>query len=261
MTISNSTRLNLPPLYHVTSALCLFMVAWILIFPASAFHDYSPWRRNLYANVVASDGAIAPETVTKYSGHYLVHATHILPSAVWSLIIPIQLHPGIRSKYRTLHRWSGYVFVFTSLLMAYGVWVILDRKLGFEQHSFANLPSNGLDSSLLLLTLTLYFVGTLLWAVRSARNGRIADHQHAMIRHVASGIWIAVQRILLKTVFTWYKLGAPFSRIEQRRNFILSAQIAIFVSGIAGEYAIHKLRQDHTGSFVKTGRGNSVKEN
>lgn len=218
------------------------MVVWILIFPASALLDHSAWRRNLFVQLVPSDSSVAPETVTKYAGHYLVHATHILPGAVWSLLIPIQLHPGTRKSYRTFHRMSGYVFVSTALIMAYGVWLILDRNLGFEEHGFSDLPSSGFPTAPLLLTITVYFVATLLFAVYAARKGCIRLHQQYMIRHVASGIWIAVQRILLKTIFTWYKLGSPFSRAEQRQNFIVSANIAIVLSGIAGEYVVYKLR-------------------
>ena len=31
--------------------------------------------------------------------------THILPAAIWSALIPVQLHPTIRSKYRRAHRY------------------------------------------------------------------------------------------------------------------------------------------------------------
>jgi hypothetical protein len=232
---------DLPPLYYV------YMVFWILIFPASAFHEHSAWRRQLFGTVVHADSSTPPELTTKYAGHYLVHATHILPSAIWATLIPLQLHPGIRHRFPTLHRWSGRVFLVTALLMAYGVWLILHRRLGFE-HFFDDIGDENSSSSTSsftepgLLALTFYFVATVCGAVYYARLGRYADHRCYMIRHIASGIWIAVQRVILTFILPVLRLGGPFTRHEQRANFGSSAILAMAIAFVAGEYAIYTLR-------------------
>jgi hypothetical protein len=219
------------------------MVFWILIFPATAFHEHSAWRRQLFGAVVHADSSTPPELTTKYAGHYLVHATHILPSAIWAALIPLQLHPGIRRRYPTVHRWSGRVFLVTALLMAFGVWLILHRRLGFE-HFFDDIsgddPSSFTEPG--LLSLTFYFVATVCGAVYYARHGRYADHRCYMIRHIASGLWIAVQRIILTTILPILRLGGPFTRHEQRANFGSSALLAMAITFVAGEYAIYTLR-------------------
>jgi hypothetical protein len=234
---------DLPPLYYITTALCVFMVVWILIFPASAFQEHSAWRRQLFGTVVHADSSTPPEIVTKYAGHYLVHATHILPGAVWAALIPLQLHPGIRHRFPTWHRWSGRVFLVTALVMAYGVWLILQRRLGFK-HFFDDIgdddPSSFTEPG--LLALTFYFVATVCGAVYYARLGRYADHRCYMIRHIASGIWIAIQRIILTTILPILRLGGPFTRHEQRSNFGSSAILAMAITFLTGEYAIYTLR-------------------
>jgi uncharacterized membrane protein len=234
---------ELPPLYHVTTALCVFMVSWILIFPASAFQEHSAWRRQLFDIVVKVDSSTPPEIVKKYAGQYMVQATHILPGAIWAALIPFQLHPGARQKYRRLHRWCGYVFFTAALVMASGVWFILHRQLGFE-HFFVDLPPSKVASAEPgLLLLTAYFVATVGGAVYAVTQGRIADHQRYVIRHIAAGIWIAVQRVLLIMIFPLIKLGGPFTRQEQRTNFAVSGAMAMAISVLAGEYVIYNLQR------------------
>lgn len=67
----------------------------------------------------------------RYSGHRAVQLTHILPSAVWSMLIPLQLHPSMRQQYKSLHRASGMVFFCCAALMSFGMLfrkVLLSRQ-------------------------------------------------------------------------------------------------------------------------------------
>ena len=78
--------------------LSLMMAGWVLIFPAS--FRAGNWLGPHDADVKAAfDGAAARGSpmptplslLSKYSEHRTIQLTHILPSALWSLAIPLQL--------------------------------------------------------------------------------------------------------------------------------------------------------------------------
>ena len=97
--------------------LSLMMAGWVLVFPASfrsgdwlGPHDAELKR---VFDAAAAQGSPMPtplSLLTKYSEHRMVQLTHILPSALWSLAIPLQLNPSIRTNYKSFHRATGMVF-------------------------------------------------------------------------------------------------------------------------------------------------------
>ena len=109
-------RLVLTLNYIGVSLLALYMVAWILHFPAS-------WRagdpdHDVMTRQAVQDakwlGVVGPEqfkfpvsVLSKYRDHPAVQLTHILPAALWSAAIPFQLHPGSRKRSPRLHRAVG----------------------------------------------------------------------------------------------------------------------------------------------------------
>jgi hypothetical protein len=68
--------------------------------------------------------------------------THILPSAVWSLAIPIQLNPAMRSHYKGLHRATGLAFFGCAGLMALGLTLIDGRNLFYFVVDFPSIPTH-----------------------------------------------------------------------------------------------------------------------
>lgn len=113
---------TLKVLYCLTTALCAFMIFWVLIFPATMLVG------NLVGHIQFLEEMWGPESmkptplklVTKYDGHLLVQLTHQLPSLLWSAAIPIQLHPAVRSVYPKLHRATGYALFAASFTMMVG---------------------------------------------------------------------------------------------------------------------------------------------
>merc|ERR1719343_1135355 len=96
----------------------------------------------------------------------------------------------------------GYAFFVSSFLMTIGILLILHRNLYFEKF-FDDLPPlkfKTTEPSMYLNALS--FVGSAAYALRLAMNKRFFDHQVWVIRHIASGLWVAWQRVLLITVFT-----------------------------------------------------------
>jgi hypothetical protein len=240
---------TLKVLYIGMTALCLMMVVWIFIFPASWLVGHSKAHDRIIARYVEEGNDFAgnvapPEIVTKYRSHTLVQLTHNLPAAFWALAMPFQLHRGLRSKYRRLHRFIGYGMVFIGSIMMFGVGLILWRKITFE-YSFPDLPPNvrllgGVlnmhDSDVAMIIVGFWFLYTLFMGVYAISVRRdIPKHQRYMIRHVGAGIWVALQRVLL---FVVYAPFTPLTRSQQRRAFGDAASMAIAITIILAEVAV-----------------------
>merc|ERR1712166_802519 len=115
----------LAALYIAVSALAFYMVCWVLIFPSSwlvgnELHDK---LLNQAFDTMDVVGVVPTprNLIFKYKMHPAVQLMHTLPSAVWSIAIPFQLHPDMRSSYPRLHRLSGYTFFAAACTMMCGL--------------------------------------------------------------------------------------------------------------------------------------------
>jgi hypothetical protein len=241
MEISTISQLT----YVFVSFFCLVMVVWILIYPSSLWYEHSQthqrllrtWFHSASGKHKGEVGAASSELITKYTGQYLVQLTHILPGAFWAAMIPFQLNTNFRKKHRTLHRYIGYGFVGCALVLGSGVYIILYKGLLYE-NSFPDLPPKPMSTAPLLVLLTIYFQGTLLCALYNAAIASPKNyyaHSVWITRHIASGIWIALQRILLGT--PWFN-RPPMTREQQRDAFGNAAFVAIAISTVSGEILI-----------------------
>ena len=243
----NGASKALKSLYILTSFLSLFMVAWIVVFPSSwlmgrsEFHDHVINEKM----VKTYDGtSVSPRTVTKYAGHNLVQFTHIAPGAIWAGAIPFQLHPNFRRQHRLAHKMVGYAFVISAFLMAFGICVIFARDLTFH-NDYDGIPppdtSELLQMKLSSFLLTTYFVCSALLAVYYAGWAKdIQRHQQWIIRHIGSGMWIAVQRIV---VMICQGAGLVSGPMMMRNLFGNAATGSVFVSILLAEIAIRCLNQ------------------
>lgn len=235
-------------LYVIVTILCTFMFFWILVFPSALWYEHSTIHRSLLESWFESNsisgvglnlgvGSVTPDLITKYQGEYLVQLLHIFPGAIWSAIVPLQLNTRFRQKHRALHKNLGYVFVGTASLVGLGVFVIVRRGLLYENF-FLDLPHLTHSTSPGILLLTTYFLGTIFRAFYCAALKSPSDYrQHSVwiVRHIAAGIWIALQRILLGSPFYNHP---PMTRIQQRRAFGHSALVSVTVTILFGEILI-----------------------
>jgi hypothetical protein len=235
-------------LYIVASALSLMMVFWILIAPSSWLVGRSKLHDDILFSFMDPDGPTPPHVLNKYAGHTAVHLTHILPGAIWASLVPIQLHPTLRKTRPRFHRISGYVFILTSLVMGAGVFIILKRDLLFENYFDVDEPDI-LPTKPFLGLLAVYFMGTALAALKSARDRKFTAHRKWIIRHIASGIWVALQRVLLGTVFQVIYSARPVSPESQKGAFKSAGLIATLVCLGVGEYTVYLLEQSQTKPF------------
>jgi predicted Kef-type K+ transport protein len=120
--------------------------------------------------------------------------------------------------------------------MSLGIAIILKRGLLFVRF-FDDLTPSKQPTELLVIGLALYFACTAIYALRCALKRRFVSHQRWIIRHVASGIWIAIQRILVLTIYPAI-YQPPVAREVQRRVFGEAGIIATVVSLAMGEYTL-----------------------
>ena len=240
-------------MYIVLCYLCISMVGWILVAPASWLIPRSTWHRDVLLPLLERMGGfrVVPVVIiTKFQEHTLVHFTHILPAAIWAGIIPFQLHPTWRHQHRQLHRILGYVFVATALSIATGIGIIVQRKLTYD-HSFPDLPPQNplthAGSPPALAGLAFWFAGTALYAAHLARTKQYAQHKVWIVRHVATGIFVAIQRFIciplgVAIVSLTHPPPDPVPSWLQRDVFGGAGTAAALTSILLGEYAIHRIK-------------------
>ena len=212
-------------LYALVVSLCVMMTFWIFVFPATAFMTRN--KTWLWVDCIdersgekSISSAVPLSLTTKYVGHTIVQLLHQLPCGLWVLLLPFQLLTCIRRKYSTVHRTLGYIFTMSSVLLIVGVFFIDRNDLGYVQNDYPTLVPKLLSKEgmaiadefglfghitrllfpfdrLIMLFISIWFTVTILMAVVMAREGKFKNHRAWIYRHTASGLWVAVMRILV----------------------------------------------------------------
>ncbi|KAF5830392.1 hypothetical protein DUNSADRAFT_14656 [Dunaliella salina] len=167
------------------------MIAWSLVFPMTWLSGvWGHWATILESLLGTAMNKprmwTSTEVFTKYTGHTAVVMTHNLPSALWASLVIIQLS-SIRKTHPRVHRMCGYLHAAVSVVLMAGVALMQGKRLFFSMHpvvmGFMNISAA-------------WFLFSLAYAVLAARAKLYHTHRAWMLRHIASGIWVAVQRIL-----------------------------------------------------------------
>jgi uncharacterized membrane protein len=216
--------------YVACAGLCGFMLWWVIALPGSCHGTYLEAYKDVLA-VVRTDRFMPFSLLTKYGPHlsgmpvglffsrsrsllrvYLltkfgphlsVCLTHQLPSIFWSAALPFQLHPEVRRRFPKTHRIVGRVWLSVSALLMYGVYLIDSKHLHYHINDFPSLRleeavSLGLPEHVPHLDALVYhFLVTGACALRAAIRRDINEHRRWVCRHIAGGLWVAVQRVLI----------------------------------------------------------------
>lgn len=228
------------------------MIGWILVFPSSWLMGHSETHDAwIHEQLVEPyDGTqIHPKIVTKYAGHSDVQFTHTLPAAVWSVAIPFQLHQGFRKTYKTSHRRIGYAFLCSSLLMTVGMFLIVIKKLTYDYDYEGLAPPlskfEEIQTKCGIFGMGVWFAFTSSMAVLEARKKRFQSHKYYIYRHIGSGLWVAVQRLLIGA------FGPQKNPEAMRDRFGDAAFIGFVLTFSLGELAVYMDRQP-AGKQIKT---------
>ena len=230
-------------MYVVLTGLCAMMCMWILGFPGTwrggwAWHDalIDKWARNTQK----SGHLVTPKTLlTKYKGHPVAQLCHILPGAVWAGLIPFQLYPGMRKSFRKAHRAGGYLFAGTAYLMMVGFAYIDVKGLLYIHADFPHIPAEHNTTALpvhvphepVFRGVAAWFLITISLAVWHAAHRRFSQHRKWILRHIASGIWVAVQRL-------YVGISNGKTPAEQKIAFGDGAVVGVVLCCAAAELAV-----------------------
>ena len=240
-------RFSLRILYIGLTYLCIQMVLWMSLLPATWLVNRSPFHSRLTNMLIqyldGTQNVASSKLSSKFIGRPLIQMTHMVPGAVWSAIIPFQLHPTFRMKHPKTHKLLGYVFLLSSVLCSVGVFIILGKGLLYENHLFPDLPPVQHYSKPVVIGASLWFSYTAsrAWhAVFWRRN--IEQHQTWIIRHVGAGVWISLGRFLMFTL-NQMLFPAPTSRALQRSVFGDTWRGSLVVGVVVAEFALRLIRQ------------------
>jgi hypothetical protein len=243
MSCSSATR-QLSILFRVTTGMCLFMLFWIFVFPSSGVQGGCAFMDKL-----RSPKHIPPLLIEKFKGQYAVHWTHTFPSAIWSAFVPFQIHPGFRHRNRRLHRIMGYTFMAMSAIIMVGVVIIFQRDLLFIKF-LRDVPAGSfLVSEIAIVLMGAWFLWTAVMAMMEVRSRRFAEHQFWIVRHIGSGIWVAVMRILIILVKPFF--DPPFhhgsvTQMTQGKVFSYACCLGMLIAVCTSEYAIRLLKLEES---------------
>ncbi|CAB1096874.1 unnamed protein product [Ectocarpus sp. CCAP 1310/34] len=186
---------------------------------------------------------------------------HILPAGLWSVIAPLQLNPSFRAKHRAAHRRLGRLFIFMSVSISLG---LVPLVLGVAPTTTATGDSRGGRGALLFAG---YFLVTGLLAVHHARNKRFADHRVWMLRHVAMGYSVHMQRLLGHLTWWIFPLLMPGYTDLTNDGMELRARVfaLYFVAGVVLTVGPMEVWLRHTlpsGKVLRAGQepGLSIKD-
>ena len=223
---------GLKELYGLVSALTVMMVLWIFVTPST-----------LYLGFTAPPQVPTAHPINKYRGHLSVVLLHQFPAGIWSLLVPVQLFTPLRKSFPTIHRICGYVFFATVPLITAGVFLIFHRKLDFEfgpsELGLSPFTNSGYFLKVFISILGIYFLLTAMIALKRAREKSYDDHFKWVVRHLASGIWVAPLRI-------YSSLRRPTTLLQAKSAFYDGTLMSIVLTLTAGELFLLYYNQSPT---------------
>ena len=181
-----------------------FWVAfWTMLLLASTYFVLESLAYVVYAASDPDTGPLTPRILSIY-----VHGALAIPLL---FVAPLQFHPGFRRRYPQAHRWTGRVFLITSILTA-ALAIVL--ALGYE---FV-----GSRPALVIFGLLWIFFSACAWFC--ARRGDFAAHRAFMIRSVAVGfafVWIRLSRVSQDWLFPFIEDAEMRSTVREYVCFIV----------------------------------------
>jgi uncharacterized membrane protein len=123
--------------------------------------------------------------------HRPITLAHIIPGFLFMVLGPLQFVKSIRARYLNVHRWSGRLFVASSLVIGFtAIWM-----------SLAVPAIGGLNQAVATLLFAILFLFSLVKAVLHIRRREIPQHREWMLRAYAIGLAVATIRPIIGFFF------------------------------------------------------------
>jgi uncharacterized membrane protein len=128
--------------------------------------------------------------------HRSITLVHIIPGLLFMILGPLQFSKSIRAHYLNFHRWSGRIFVASSLVIGLtAIWM-----------SLAMPAIGGLNQAIATLLFAILFLFSLVKAFLHIRRREIPQHREWMLRAFAIGLAVATIRPIIGIFFATSRL-------------------------------------------------------
>eukprot|EP00931_Biecheleriopsis_adriatica_P118664 TRINITY_DN94010_c0_g1_i1.p1 TRINITY_DN94010_c0_g1~~TRINITY_DN94010_c0_g1_i1.p1 ORF type:complete len:354 (+),score=52.74 TRINITY_DN94010_c0_g1_i1:52-1113(+) len=253
-----------PALYAAIVASAVFMFLWVFFLPGSAWIgsdvERDAWVKQTYEQYFEF---FAPSSIIlKYKSlGPLVELTHALPGAVWALLAPLQLSPPVREvQGGLLHRALGRLMLLAAGVLMCGYALIDANSLYADVSDFAGHGGGIADSldafnsqslagalppfnlgGVRFLAAWFVFTGVMTFSTVQSNKPDFSSHRHWALRHIAVGLWVAMQRPLFAAVrvLQGAALGSAASLPEvQADAFYYSAYFVTALYVVVAEWTI-----------------------
>jgi hypothetical protein len=161
---------------------------------------------------------------------------HIIPGALFMILGPLQFVRRIRSRHLQFHRWSGRIFVASSVVI--GITALIMGVV---------MPIGGANETAATTFFGLIFLFAIGKAFIEIRRRDIARHREWMIRAFAIGLAIATIRPIV-ALFT-------FTDLSPREFFGIAFWIGFGVHLVAAEIWIQHTRASERSRMVQAAAG------
>jgi hypothetical protein len=131
-----------------------------------------------------------------FAQHRELTFLHILPAALFFILMPLQFSRRIRTQHLLWHRWSGRILIFLGFVIGASA-----LRMSF---TMAIGGVNETAATTLYAILFLVFLSLGFWNIR---QGRIAQHREWMIRAFGVSLGIATTRPIVGAFFASRRLG------------------------------------------------------
>jgi uncharacterized membrane protein len=160
--------------------------------------------------------------------HRTITLVHIIPGFLFMVLGPLQFVKNIRSRYPAFHRWSGRVFVASSLVIGFtAVWM-----------SLAVPAIGGLNQAVATMLFAILFLLSLMKAFLHIRRREIPQHREWMLRAYAIGLAVATIRPIIGIFFA----TSRFTHLTPRDFFGTAFWLGFTLQLIVAESWIQRTR-------------------
>lgn len=117
----------------------------------------------------------------------------------------------------------------SSLLMTVGMFLIIIRKLTYENDYDAEVPPlaaiDQMRTKAAVVAMGIWFAYTSVMAVVKAKAKDFQSHKYYIYRHCGSGLWVAIQRVIILA-------SGPQKDASQMRDLFENAAWIAYVASI-----------------------------
>lgn len=168
--------------------------AWAILADWSAFGALS----QVLPPTLVEEGMVAERW---YATHGRLTVFHVLPGAIFLVVVPFQLARSIRNHRPSLHRWVGRSLVALGLPVALSGLVLGGLS-----------PFGGITADSAIFLFGALFVVALTRGYLAARRRDFAAHRQWMLRAVAVGVGIATVRVIASPLY-WLVGGSALELV------------------------------------------------